>query len=310
MAKAEPQPVQVNINEPISGYQVLALRGAIVGCGILGTYLFIRNSKLFASLKHVKEIPDAFIRKEMQLKGVIRQVDANGVFRVEHKPVIGLPSFLRPKRNTSELLRLRLAGVDVSPAGVTYLNKDLKLKDRKIFFQPIKASAADPDSFDCDLIVKKSIIGLTNLNIDLVRKGYAKVYTLDSKPHYDALQQNSAYSRLVTKLLTSEKIAESRGVGVWDQSKWVEKVESLPSAAGAIVRSATVFKFFNLLWRIAVDLFNLTIHLLRHAYHFSTATGALLADSYRRFGRTVDSWIKYYERLRLKFSGQKALKKE
>ncbi|CAD5217120.1 unnamed protein product [Bursaphelenchus xylophilus] len=310
MTDSPAPPVQVKVNEPVSPYQVMALRGAIVGCGVLGAYLFIRRSKLFTSLRNVNEIPEAFIRKEMQLKGFIRQVDSNGVFKVEHQPVIGLPRFLRPKKQNQDLLRLRLAALDVSPAGVTYLNKDLKLKDRKVFFQPIKPSAGDPNSFDCDVTVKKNILGLTNLNVDLVRKGYARVYTLDHKTHYDALQSNSAYSRLVTKLLTSEKVAESRGVGVWNQAGWVEKVESLPSAAGQIVRSAAVFKFFNLLWRITVDLFYFTVHLLRHLYHLTAATASLTADAYRRFGRRVDEWIKLYDRLKHRLLGAKAIKKE
>ncbi|CAD5212850.1 unnamed protein product [Bursaphelenchus okinawaensis] len=310
MAESPAPTVQVTVKEPVSPYQVMALRGTIVGCGVLGAYLFVRRSKLFASLKNVSEIPDAFIRKEMQLKGIIRQVDTNGVFRIEHQPVIGLPRFLRAKRPNQELLILRLAGLDVSPAGVAYINKDLKLKDRKVFFQPIKATASDPNSFDCDLTVKKSFIGLTNLNVDLVRKGYAKVYTLDQKQHYDALQTSSAYSRLVTKLLMSEKVAESRGVGVWNQSGWVEKVESLPSAAGQIVRAAAIFKFFNLLWRVLVDLFHFTLHLLRHAYHLSAATASLAADAYRSFGRRVDEWIKFYDRLKHRLMGSKALKKQ
>lgn len=46
----------------------------------------------------------------------------------------------------------------------------------------------------------------TNLNIDLVRRGYAKVLALDQREHYKALQSVPAYSRLISKLIMSEKV--------------------------------------------------------------------------------------------------------
>lgn len=113
----------VRVNEPVSSYQVLALRVSFppplphstsghdrglrrarrlpvrpqlqAGRWAVHSTLFVQ----FATLKHVKEIPDAFVRKEMQLKGVIRQVDPNGIFKVEHRPVIGLPAFLAPRKS-------------------------------------------------------------------------------------------------------------------------------------------------------------------------------------------------------------------
>lgn len=78
----------------------------------------------------------------------------------------------------------------------------------------------------------------------MIRKGYARVYTLEHPPHYEALQKNSVYSRLITRLLTSEKIAEKRGVGMWERESWVESVQSLPFAAGQMVRSSSITKFF------------------------------------------------------------------
>ncbi|KAI6224904.1 hypothetical protein M3Y95_00801800 [Aphelenchoides besseyi] len=141
-------------NEPVAKWQVLALRGSIVAVGVAGAVLVIRNSKLFSRLKHVKEIPETFIRKEVQLKGVIRQLEPNGLIKVEHEPVISLPSFLRrPKKRL-------------------FMEKNLKLKDRKIFFHVVKPTANDSDTVDADVTIKKSLVGATNLNLDLVRKGY------------------------------------------------------------------------------------------------------------------------------------------
>lgn len=90
-----------------------------------------------------------------------------------------------------------------------------------------------------------------NLNTDLVRKGYARVYTLEHPPHYEALQKNSSYSRLVTRLLTSEKVAEKRGIGIWERGdSWVESVQSFPYAANQMFWSSSITKFFVSLFNI------------------------------------------------------------
>jgi endonuclease YncB( thermonuclease family) len=86
-------------------------------------------------------------------------------------------------------------------------------------------------------------LGAVNLNTDLIRKGYARVYTLENQPHYEALQNNTSYSRLVTRLLTSEKVAENRGVGMWERDTWVESLQSLPFAAGQMIRTSSITKF-------------------------------------------------------------------
>ena len=45
-----------------------------------------------------------------------------------------------------------------------------------------------------------------NLNTELVRKGYARVYGPNDSAHMKALQTNRHYSRLITRLLTCEKV--------------------------------------------------------------------------------------------------------
>ncbi|KAI6227539.1 hypothetical protein M3Y99_01240400 [Aphelenchoides fujianensis] len=289
------------VNEPVPSWQVLALRGTIVGAGVLGVALVIRNSKLFSRLRHVKEIPETFIRKEVQLKGVIRALEPNGVIKVEHEPIIGLPSIFRPKKRAVDLLRIRLAGVNVSKAGVEYLAKDLKLKDRKIFFHVVKPTAGDSDTVDADVTVKKSLVGATNLNVDLIRKGFARVHTLDDQAHYKSLQDNAAYSRLVHRLLTSEKVAEKRAIGVWEQNTWVEQLQSYPTALGQMARSSAITKFFFLLGRIVYDLSVLVVEVARQVYFFGQATGNFALAGYRAFGRRVDQLTHFYDRQRVRF---------
>jgi len=291
---------QVKIVDPVSPLHVFALRGTIVGVGLLGAYLFMRNSKLFARFKHISEIPEAYIRKETKLKGTIRALDSNGVLKIEHLPEISLPRVLQPKKHPTDLLRLRLAGVDVSKVGVDYLIKGLKLKDRQIIFNVIKPTTNDSDSVDADVTVKKGIFGATNLNVDLIRKGYARVYTLDNPSHYEALQKNTAYSRLITKLLTCEKVSENRGIGVWERDSWVEALRSFPYAAGQIVRSSSITKFIVLLGRVIYDLSVLVFQILRQGYYFAVVVKDYSLVAYRSFGHKLDRFTRFYDRQRLR----------
>jgi hypothetical protein len=48
-----------------------------------------------------------------------------------------------------------LAGLDVSRAGVEYLIKDLRLKDRPVIFNVVKKTANDSDTADADITLKK-----------------------------------------------------------------------------------------------------------------------------------------------------------
>ncbi|KAI6183597.1 hypothetical protein M3Y97_00505600 [Aphelenchoides bicaudatus] len=281
-----------NVVEPVSPLEVFALRGAIVGCGILGGYLFLRNSKLFATLKHVNQIPESYISKETKLKGIIRSLDSNGTIKIEHQPEISLPRILRPRKHPLVWM--------FQKQEVEYLVKDLRLKDRQIIFNVIKPTAGDSDTADADITLKKSLLGAVNLNTDLIRKGYARVYTLEHPPHYEALQNNSVYSRLVTRLLTSEKIAEKRGIGVWERDSFVETIQSFPYAAKQMFWASSITKFFVLLGRVFYDLLHLTYNLLLHGYHFGVATLGYASSAYRGFGNRVDKMTKFYDQQKLR----------
>ncbi|ETN79326.1 hypothetical protein NECAME_09902 [Necator americanus] len=219
------------------------LEGAIVGVGLAGVVLFLRNSRLFARFEHAAQIPEDFVRKELELKGTVREILPSGELRVEHIPIVKLPSFLGRKRPPKGLLNIRLAGVDLSTAGQQFISKDLRLMNKPITFTVIKGTDGASNSIDADVTVKKNTFSRTNLNIEVVRRGYARVPPPESPRHLKALQTIPAYSRLVNRLLMSEKVADRRGVGLWERDSWVESVQSYPSQLGQIVRGAPITKF-------------------------------------------------------------------
>uniref|UniRef100_A0A914CU85 Uncharacterized protein n=1 Tax=Acrobeloides nanus TaxID=290746 RepID=A0A914CU85_9BILA len=287
--------------DPLDRYSAFIIRGAIIGTGILGLALYLRNSKLFARFEHVRQIPKEFIAKEFDLKGVVREVTPTGFLKIEHIPVMKVPrllSFVKKQSKNPGLLNVRLAGLDISEAGLSYLTKDLRLPSRRVVFNVIKDTDGNSDSVDCDVTVKKNALSSINLNIDLVRRGYARVYPPDHPLHLQAIQANASYSRLITRLMTSEKIAERRGLGVWERASWVESLQALPAQTGQIIRTSPITKFAVLLFAVTRDITLVTIEVAKQLYYLGITLGQYTATGYRHFATGVDRASKFYSNQR------------
>jgi hypothetical protein len=306
-----PNTTHLRIHDPIDKYSALIVRGAIIGTATLGAYLFIRNSRLFAKFEHVSKIPKDFIRKELELKGMVREVTPNGYIRIEHRPVISLPRIFASKsKKPIGLLNLRLAGIDISKAGLSYISKDIRLENKPVTFTVIKPTENNSDAVDADITYKKSVLGRVNLNVDLVRRGYARVFAPENPVHLKALQHNSAYSRLITRLLTSEKVADRRGIGVWERESFVEGIQSLPSQTGQLVRSNPITKLLILLYHVLRDLSFIAYQLAKQGYYLGVTVSQYAAVGYRRFANGVDKLTGFYASSKNRISGPKAVAKK
>ncbi|KAE9555228.1 hypothetical protein FO519_001578 [Halicephalobus sp. NKZ332] len=301
----------VRVVDPIDKYSALIVRGTIIGTGILGVALFIRNSRLFAKFEHVSHIPKDFIRKELELRGTVREVTPNGYLRIEHQPVIKLPRLLlRKSKKPVGLLNVRLAGLDISKAGLSYLSKDLRMQNKGITFTVVKPTEGNSDAVDSDVTFKRSTFGRVNLNVDLVRRGYARVFAPEDSVHLKALQTNSSYSRLITRLLTSEKVADRRGIGVWERDSWVESVSSIPSQTTQILRANPVTKLVVLLYHILRDIFYVGYQLTKQGYHLGVTMMQYAAVGYRHFANGVDRLTGLYAGTKSRIQGPKAGEKK
>ncbi|KAF7636997.1 hypothetical protein Mgra_00003576 [Meloidogyne graminicola] len=285
--------------DPINKYTALLVRGAIVGTGIVGLAIFVRSSRWFATYQHVKQIPQDFYRLGIQMKGIVRELDKNGNICVEHIPAYTLPKILRFGRSSksTNLLNLQLAGLDVSPVGIDYLNKDLRLEGRPIVFSVVKLVEKQKDVAEADITLKKPLRKI-NLNVELIRKGYARVFTLDNYEHVQALQFNSNYSRLITRLLTCEKVAERRGLGLWERTTWVETFASYPSTFVQIFKQSAIFKLCLLAYWLIYDLFLKLIAFSKQIFYLAKTFGIYLMEAYQRFVRLVDRLNGWYLNLK------------
>ncbi|KAM3719599.1 Protein C3orf33 [Dirofilaria immitis] len=219
------------------------IRGIIYGGGIWSIILFVRKTRMFSKYEKVSEIPLEVYKKQIELKGIVRAVHSNGYIKVEHIPTFTVPRFFIKKKSIQPgLLDVRLAGIDVSDAGSEYLAKDIRLRSSQIFFSAIK-TVENNRCIDAEIYLRKERFLQTNLNVDLIRRGFARVISLSNPEHVDALKTNPSYSRLISKLVMSEKIADRRGLGLWTYDTWAEIVFSYPATLKQIIRSAAITRF-------------------------------------------------------------------
>uniref|UniRef100_A0A915PYW8 Band 7 domain-containing protein n=1 Tax=Setaria digitata TaxID=48799 RepID=A0A915PYW8_9BILA len=237
--------------EPSDRRYAALIRGVTCGGGILGIILFARKTRMFARYERVADVPLEVYKKEIQLKGIVRAVHSNGYMKVEHIPAFTMPKFLSRRRPIQPgLLDVRLAGIDVSDAGSEYLAKDLRLRSSQILFSAIKP-VENNNCIDAEVYLRKKRFLQTNLNVDLVRRGFARVISLTNPEHLETLKTSYPYARLISKLILSEKIANRRGLGLWTRDTWAETIFSYPAAFRQIIISAGITRFLVILEPVA-----------------------------------------------------------
>ena len=263
-----------SVEDPLDTYAVYIVRGTVLGTGLLGLAIFSRSIRLFTRFEAGREIPLEFVRKGVRLRGRVGTVEPDGTLRVLHQPLVRLPRFFTPFRPlVPGQLSLRLAGVEVSGAGKTFLRQNLGSEfagdGKTIWFTLIHRpeNAADKDVLLVEATAKLGKLPVWSYNLnqvpfiphlstppstllvlqELVRRGLARVPSTDAGAHVSLLRSSPAYSRLVNQLLISERIADRRGVGMWQRETWVEGMQALPSQLGSMTTNSSAYRLAVLL---------------------------------------------------------------
>ncbi|VDK48866.1 unnamed protein product [Anisakis simplex] len=148
----------------------------------------------------------------------------------------------------------------------------------------------------------KNRIFRSNLNLELIRKGYARVLDGGDAEHIDAIKAYPSYSRLVSRLLVSEQIADRRGLGIWQRETWVESIAAYPSQLYQIIRNNALTRFMILLGLIGSDVAKSVYHLAKRGYHASTLMLSYFVHLYRLFDTYLHKISSFYLNAKRKLS--------
>ncbi|KAL4647003.1 hypothetical protein GN956_G8387, partial [Arapaima gigas] len=194
-----------------------SLSAALAAAGVV---LLARSVKLVPKFGAASEIPPWFVEKNVRLRGRVRGLSHTGLW-VEHIPIrVPLLSPLLEKRHSDGLLDVRLAGVDLTEDGRSWLREKLTPADT-VWFRLLHREA---DTLDCLVSVSRNAFFHLCVNEELLRLGLGRTVPITGL-HY----RSRLYWGLHKRLLRAEAQAERRGRGLW-------KRESGGSGASAAVR--------------------------------------------------------------------------
>ncbi|XP_019474770.1 protein C3orf33 homolog [Meleagris gallopavo] len=120
-----------------------------------------------------------FIEKNVKLRGKVHRVTEEGL-EVEHIP-ISVPfitSILR-KWQSEGLLLVRLAGVELTPEGTVWLQRELK-PPQVIWFQLL---GREHLALECLVLVNKGRFSSVCLNEEVLREGLGRAASIEGLQH-------------------------------------------------------------------------------------------------------------------------------
>uniref|UniRef100_A0A8C6YRV3 Chromosome 3 open reading frame 33 n=1 Tax=Nothoprocta perdicaria TaxID=30464 RepID=A0A8C6YRV3_NOTPE len=168
--------------------------------------------KVSLSFTSALDIPVEFVEKNVKLRGKIRHVTETGL-EVEHVP-ISVP-FLAALQRKCNLLLVRLAGVELTPGAVVWLQEELK-PSQMIWFQLLGRQDL---ALECLVLVNKGRFLSTCLNEEILRQGLGRTARIEGLRHDSRL-----YWKLHKRLLRAELKAAKKNKGIWKEESAAGKM--------------------------------------------------------------------------------------
>ncbi|XP_014458394.1 protein C3orf33 homolog isoform X2 [Alligator mississippiensis] len=199
---------------PVSAVHEM-IRNISTGMAVAGIILFARSIKLTTKFTSALDIPVEFIEKNVKLRGRLRHITEKGL-EVEHIP-ISLPfiSSLQRKWQSNGLLLVRLAGVELMPSGMVWLQEELK-PSQMMWFQLL---GRDNLVLDCLVSINKSRFFSICLNEEVLKQGLGKTTRIEGLHHGSQL-----YWKLHKRFLRAELTAVKKNKGIWKERSNLEKI--------------------------------------------------------------------------------------
>uniref|UniRef100_A0A3B4YP58 TNase-like domain-containing protein n=1 Tax=Seriola lalandi dorsalis TaxID=1841481 RepID=A0A3B4YP58_SERLL len=195
---------------------------------IAGVVLIARSIKLITKFQTVSEIPARFIERNVSLRGKVLAITEKGL-EVEHVPIylpVLSPLLSKHKDVSTSPLLVHLAGVELTPEGRVWLQKNLAPTDLNLFSLIKK-------SFPClSSPVQQGLLWSYYMNEEVLMLGLARTAPVA------VLLDSRFYWRLHKRLHRAEVKAERKGRGLW-------KEDSLWERASKAIRDSALLKLLG-----------------------------------------------------------------
>ncbi|NXK18780.1 CC033 protein, partial [Arenaria interpres] len=161
------------------------------------------------------DIPVGFVEKNVKLRGKLHHITEKGL-EVEHIPIsVPFISSIQRKWQSKGLLLVRLAGVELAPSGMAWLQQELKPK-QTIWFQLL---GREDLALECLVLVNKGRFLSVCLNEEILRQGLGRTARIEGLHHDSRL-----YWKLHKRLLRAELKALKKSKGIWREESYSERI--------------------------------------------------------------------------------------
>ncbi|XP_061861507.1 protein C3orf33 homolog [Colius striatus] len=192
------------------------LRGLSAGMAVAGVLVLARSLRVTTKFTRALDIPKEFVEKNVKLRGKLHHITEEGL-EVEHIPISVpfLTSFQR-KWQSKGLLRVRLAGVELAPSGMAWLQRELK-PNQMIWFQLL---GREDMALECLVLVNKGRFLSVCINEEILRQGLGRTVHIEGLHH-----ESHLYWKLHKRLLRAEFKALKKRKGIWKAESYSERIQ-------------------------------------------------------------------------------------
>ncbi|NXS54184.1 CC033 protein, partial [Brachypteracias leptosomus] len=191
------------------------LRNLSTGMAVAGVLVLARSVRMTTKFTSALDIPVEFIKKNVKLRGKCHQVTEKGL-KVEHVPIsIPFLTAIQRKWQSKGLLLVRLAGVELAPSGMAWLQQELKPK-QMVWFQLL---GRQDSALECLVLVNKGRFLSICLNEEILREGLGRAARVEGLHPPSRL-----YWKLHKRLLRAELKALKKHKGIWEEESYSERI--------------------------------------------------------------------------------------
>ncbi|KAM6326313.1 protein C3orf33 homolog [Podargus strigoides] len=191
------------------------VRSLSSGVAVAGLVLLARSVRMTTKFTSAVDIPVQFVEKNVKLRGKLHHVTEKGL-EVEHVPIsIPFITWIQRKWQSQGLLLVRLAGVELAPSGVAWLQRELR-PEQMVWFQLL---GREDVALQCLVLVNKGRFLSVCLNEEILRHGLGRTARIEGLPHDSPL-----YWKLHRRLLRAELKALKKSKGIWKEESYSERI--------------------------------------------------------------------------------------